>query len=64
MKAAAISISKAGKVRGQTPEVPKMEKPRAKTGRAALKQKYLKRLDLKWFELDGKVKLNMNMSTK
>lgn len=58
--AAAISINRAGKVRAQTPVVEKMDKPRAKTGRAAIRRKFMKREELGWFSMRGNVKLNVN----
>lgn len=37
------SLARAGKVRNQTPKVPKQEKPKKKTGRAAQRAKYNRR---------------------
>jgi len=58
--ATAISINRAGKVRSHTPVCPKKVKPKAKTGRAAKREKYLKRLEMGYFEAQGKVKMNVN----
>ncbi|KAI5152504.1 small subunit ribosomal protein S30e [Enteropsectra breve] len=60
--ASAISINRAGKVRAQTPACPKIEKPRAKTGRASLRNKYNRRCEMGYFEARGKVALNSNAS--
>ncbi|KAI4291653.1 small subunit ribosomal protein S30e [Pancytospora philotis] len=62
--AATISINRAGKVRAQTPVVEKADKPRAKTGRAAIRRKYNRRLEMGYFELRGKVKMNSNNKDK
>jgi len=59
--ASAISINRAGKVRAQTPVTPKKDKHRAKTGRAALRAKYMKRLEMGYFESRGRVKFNANL---
>jgi small subunit ribosomal protein S30e len=37
------SLARAGKVRGQCPKVPKQEKPKKQTGRAAQRLKYNRR---------------------
>lgn len=58
--AKAISINRAGKVRSHTPVCPKKEKPKAKTGRAALRAKYENRVKLGYFEAKGKIKMNVN----
>ncbi|EED42420.1 SSU ribosomal protein S30E [Enterocytozoon bieneusi H348] len=61
---AGVSINRAGKVRGQTPHVAKKEKPRRKTGAAAKRIKFNKRLELGWFNEKGRVRLNNNLSVK
>lgn len=58
--ATAISINRAGKVRAQTPVVEKADKRRAKTGRAAIRRKFMRREELGYFEKRGDVKLNSN----
>ncbi|OQS55798.1 hypothetical protein EHP00_1621 [Ecytonucleospora hepatopenaei] len=58
----AISINRAGKVKGQTPQVAKTEKPRKKTGAAAIRRKFNKRTELGWFEGKGRVRLNNNLA--
>lgn len=58
--ATAVSINRAGKVRNHTPFCPKKEKPKAKTGRAALRAKYMRRLEMGYFEMQGKIKMNVN----
>lgn len=55
-----ISINRAGKVRAQTPVIPKTEKPKSKTGRAALRVKYAIRKEKGYFEARGQIKLNAN----
>lgn len=62
--ATAISINRAGKVRAQTPVVPRQEKPRQLFGAALKRAKYLKRLEMGWFDSNGKMKLNANTSTR
>lgn len=57
----AISINRAGKVKGQTPQVAKTEKPRKRKGHAAVKRKFNKRTELGWFEGKGRVRLNNNL---
>ncbi|KAL6120318.1 hypothetical protein NUSPORA_02966 [Nucleospora cyclopteri] len=59
-----ISINRAGKVRAQTPQVAKTDKPRRKCGIAAVRRKYMKRLEMGFFEAKGKVKLNDNYRNK
>ena len=59
----AISINRAGKVRGQTPHCAKTEKPRAKTGVAAKRKKFNKRTEMGWFEAEGRIKLNNNATS-
>ncbi|WUR04525.1 ribosomal protein eS30 [Vairimorpha necatrix] len=54
-----INIKKAGKVKNQTPKVAKQEKQRAKTGRCANRRKYEARLEMGYFECNGKMKLNL-----
>nr|7QCA_SEE Chain SEE, eS30 SEE [Spraguea lophii 42_110]7QJH_REE Chain REE, eS30 [Spraguea lophii 42_110]7QJH_SEE Chain SEE, eS30 [Spraguea lophii 42_110]8BR3_SEE Chain SEE, eS30 [Spraguea lophii 42_110]8P5D_SEE Chain SEE, eS30 [Spraguea lophii 42_110]8P60_REE Chain REE, 40S ribosomal protein S30 [Spraguea lophii 42_110]8P60_SEE Chain SEE, 40S ribosomal protein S30 [Spraguea lophii 42_110] len=54
--AKAISLNKAGKVRGQTPKVEKSEKEKALTGRAAWRAKFKRRQEL--FTGVGKFKFN------
>jgi len=39
------SLARAGKVRAQTPKVPKQEKPKSKTGRAKKRMLYNKRFN-------------------
>lgn len=56
----AISINRAGKVRSHTPVCPKKPKAKAKNGRAAIRSKYMKRLEMGYFEMKGKVKMNAN----
>ncbi|KAI5169379.1 small subunit ribosomal protein S30e [Pancytospora epiphaga] len=58
--AATISINRAGKVRAQTPVVEKTDKPRAKTGRAAIRKKFNKRTEIGYFEQRGNVRMNSN----
>lgn len=58
--ATAININRAGKVRNHTPVCPKKIKPKAKTGRAAMREKYMKRLEMGYFEMRGKIKMNVN----
>lgn len=58
--ATAISINRAGKVRSHTPVCPKMVKPKAKTGRAAIRAKYVKRLEMGYFDTPNKIKMNAN----
>lgn len=58
--AATISINRAGKVRAQTPVVEKADKPRAKTGRAAIRRKFMRREEMGYFTMRGNVKLNSN----
>lgn len=58
--ATAISINRAGKVRSHTPVCPKKIKPKAKTGRAAIRAKYMKRLEMGYFDMNGKIKMNVN----
>lgn len=58
--AATISINRAGKVRSHTPVCPKKVKPKAKTGRAAIREKYMRRLEMGYFDMKGKVKMNAN----
>lgn len=58
--ATVISINRAGKVRAQTPVVEKTDKPRAKTGRAAVRQKFNRRTEMGYFDQRGNVKLNSN----
>lgn len=58
--ATAISINRAGKVRSHTPVCPKKIKEKALTGRAAIKAKYNKRLEMGYFEMKGKIKMNVN----
>lgn len=62
--AATISINRAGKVRAQTPVVEKTDKHRAKTGRAAMRAKFLKREELGYFAKRGNIKLNTNNKDK
>lgn len=59
--ATAISVNRAGKVRAQTPVMQKTEKPKKKTGRAALRVKYLSRKEKGYFDAKGQVKLNSNV---
>lgn len=59
--AATISINRAGKVRAQTPVVEKTDKPRAKTGRAAIRRKFNRRTEMGYFEQRGNVKMNPNI---
>lgn len=59
--AAVISINRAGKVRAQTPTVEKADKPRAKTGRAAIRKKFERRMEMGYFEKKGNIKLNSNL---
>lgn len=61
---AAVSINRAGKVRGQTPQIAKKEKPRAKTGCAAVLLKFYRRESLGWFESKSRVRLNNNVPVK
>ncbi|ORD93793.1 hypothetical protein ECANGB1_1560 [Enterospora canceri] len=61
---AAVSINRAGKVRGQTPQIAKSEHPRKKTGRAAIRGKYERRMELNWFEGKGRIRLNNNIPAK
>ncbi|ELA41926.1 uncharacterized protein VICG_01110 [Vittaforma corneae ATCC 50505] len=56
----AISINRAGKVRSHTPVCPKKIKPKAKNGRASIRAKYMKRLEMGYFDMKGKVKMNIN----
>lgn len=56
--ATTVSINRAGKVRAQTPVVPKADKPKKKTGRAALRLKYQTRVEKGYFEAKGKIKFN------
>lgn len=58
--ATVISINRAGKVRAQTPVVEKTEKPRPKTGRAAVRQKFNRRTEMGYFDQRGNIKLNSN----
>lgn len=55
-----ISINRAGKVRSHTPVCPKKIKPKAKTGRAAKREKYERRVKMGYFEAKGKIKMNVN----
>lgn len=55
--AKAITLTRAGKVKRQTPKVEKAEKRRTKCGRARKRQKYEKRLEAKLFEM-RKMKFN------
>lgn len=54
--AKAISLNKAGKVRGTTPKVAKEAKAKPKKGRAAKRALYEKRLNGGYFE--GTMKMN------
>ncbi|ORD97951.1 hypothetical protein A0H76_1958 [Hepatospora eriocheir] len=56
-----ISINKAGKVRAQTPVVKKAIKHRKKTGRAAKRVKFEKRIEMGYFTNNGLVKFNNNL---
>lgn len=58
--ATAININRAGKVRNHTPVCPKKIKPKAKTGRAAKREKFMKRLEMGYFDMRGKIKMNVN----
>lgn len=58
--ATVISISRAGKVRAQTPVVEKKDKRRAKTGRAAIREVFKRRNETGYFEPGAKVKMNSN----
>ncbi|EOB15284.1 hypothetical protein NBO_6g0036 [Nosema bombycis CQ1] len=54
-----ISLTKTGKVRNQTPKVPKQEKRRSRTGRARQRRVYEHRVEIGYFECNGKMKLNI-----
>lgn len=53
------NIKRAGKVKNQTPKVAKQEKQRSKTGRCAKRRKFEKRLEIGYFDCNGKMKLNI-----
>jgi small subunit ribosomal protein S30e len=61
---AQITINRAGKVRKQTPQCPKKDSARRKTGRAAIRKKFTKRMEIGYFEANGKIKMNVNVSSR